>query len=290
MTSVTSEIEEPFDIDESVFENATATLYVPYGTKEKYQATGGWNQFTNIVEMEEEPIEEPDLEITDISQMENAIYIEPFNARSGNTVSVDIKLKNISDIAAYSFDLILPEGVTLEKNAKGKIILTLDEDRHDDHSGTINEMEGNIYSIAVLSVSGGEISRNDGTAITFQAVMAESMEEGEYPIRIQTARYSLPNGQMVEVGETQTILTIENVLVGDVNDNGVVDIGDAVCIVNHIVGKPNAKFVEKAADMNGNGIFGEIGDAVSVVNDIVGKTIMQAQASRTNSTNMLDPQ
>ena len=27
-----------------------ATLYVPVGTKEKYQATGGWNQFANIVE------------------------------------------------------------------------------------------------------------------------------------------------------------------------------------------------------------------------------------------------
>ena len=103
--------------------------------------------------------------------------------------------------------------------------------------------------------------------------------------------YSLPNGQTVNVPATQTALTIENVLVGDVNDNGTIDIGDAVCIVNHIVGKPNAVFVERAADVNGNGTAGEIGDAVSVVNIIVGKAMPQAaRKARENRMNMLDPQ
>ena len=32
----------------------TATLYVPKGTKEKYKATAGWKEFTNIVEMEDD--------------------------------------------------------------------------------------------------------------------------------------------------------------------------------------------------------------------------------------------
>ena len=74
--------------------------------------------------------------------------------------------------------------------------------------------------------------------------MDESMEEGDYPIQIMNAMYSLPNGQTINVPETRTALTIENILVGDVNDNKTIDIGDAVCIVNYIVGKPNAVFVE----------------------------------------------
>ena len=231
------------------------------------------------------------IEVTDISQLNNAIYIEPFSARSGNTVSMDIRLKNNQDIAAYSFDLVLPEGVTLGKNAQNKFIYTLADDRHDEHSCTINEKSGNTYSVAVLSISGGEISGNDGTVVTLQAVMGENMEEGDYPIQIQNVMYSLPNGQTVNVPATQTALTIENVLVGDVNDNGTIDIGDAVCIVNHIVGKPNAVFVERAADVNGNGTAGEIGDAVSVVNIIVGKAMPQAaRKARENRMNMLDPQ
>ena len=147
---------------------------------------------------------------------------------------------------------------------------------------------GNIFSVAVLSVSGGEMYGNDGTVITLQAVMDESMDEGEYPLMIQNARYSLPNGQMIEIAGTTTVLTIENVLVGDVNDNRTIDIGDAVCIVNYIVGKPNAVFVERAADVNGNGTVGEIGDAVTVVNHIVGKAILQT--AKQIKINMLDPQ
>lgn len=57
---------------------------------------------------------------------------------------------------------------------------------------------------------------------------------------------------------------------GDVNDDGDVDIADAVCIVNHIVGKPNTTFVEAAADVNGDGDI-DIADAVHIVNLVVGK-------------------
>ena len=62
MESVTSLIKEPFEITEDVFMNVDmqtgetsftkATLYVPYGTKVKYEATAAWDKFENIVEME----------------------------------------------------------------------------------------------------------------------------------------------------------------------------------------------------------------------------------------------
>ena len=57
---------------------------------------------------------------------------------------------------------------------------------------------------------------------------------------------------------------------GDVNGDGDVDIADAVCIVNHIVGKPNTTFVEAAADVDGDGVV-DIADAVRIVNLVVGK-------------------
>lgn len=38
-------------------EFTTATLYVPAGTKAKYEATPAWNLFENIVEMDMEPVE-----------------------------------------------------------------------------------------------------------------------------------------------------------------------------------------------------------------------------------------
>ena len=51
LTSITSEIEEPFAINENVFSNKNALLKVPAGTKSLYEATDGWKSFKNIVEV-----------------------------------------------------------------------------------------------------------------------------------------------------------------------------------------------------------------------------------------------
>ena len=67
------------------------------------------------------------------------------------------------------------------------------------------------------------------------------------------------------------VYTYEGYTLGDVNGNGQVDIGDAVSIVNYLVGKTSEKFVEAAADTNKNGQI-DIGDAVTIVNFLVGKT------------------
>ena len=52
LTTVVSEIENPFDIDGSIFAGipSYAQLIVPKGKKSAYQSAAGWNQFSNIVE------------------------------------------------------------------------------------------------------------------------------------------------------------------------------------------------------------------------------------------------
>ncbi len=61
LTSVISHITEPFTIASGTFLNqkdeytayqTSATLYVPYGSKAKYEATDYWNWFKNIVELD----------------------------------------------------------------------------------------------------------------------------------------------------------------------------------------------------------------------------------------------
>ena len=60
------------------------------------------------------------------------------------------------------------------------------------------------------------------------------------------------------------------VIKGDVNGDGDVDIADAVCIVNHVVGKYTPVFNAAAADVNDDGDV-DIADAVRIVNLVVGK-------------------
>jgi len=56
LSDIHSLIENPFAINKNVFQTnsssfTTATLHVPFGTKEKYASTEGWKEFKNIVEM-----------------------------------------------------------------------------------------------------------------------------------------------------------------------------------------------------------------------------------------------
>ena len=51
LNTITSEIRNPFAINENVFSTySTATLIVPAGTKSAYQNTAGWNKFAKIIE------------------------------------------------------------------------------------------------------------------------------------------------------------------------------------------------------------------------------------------------
>ena len=59
LKEVRSMIEQPFAIedvfmyyDNGIKKFTSATLYVPRGTKAKYEATDGWKEFTTIIEME----------------------------------------------------------------------------------------------------------------------------------------------------------------------------------------------------------------------------------------------
>ena len=55
LTSVTVEYEKPIGINAYTFPNrANATLYVPYGCKNAYEATDYWKEFKKIVELEPE--------------------------------------------------------------------------------------------------------------------------------------------------------------------------------------------------------------------------------------------
>lgn len=64
LVNVTSYLKTPIAITENTFSNRTnATLYVPYGSKAKYQAADYWKEFKEIIEMD--PV------ITDLSELSN---------------------------------------------------------------------------------------------------------------------------------------------------------------------------------------------------------------------------
>ena len=211
------------------------------------------------------------ISVTDISNLSNAIYAQAASSQSNSETSLTICLKNAQAATAYSFDLQLPEGVSLAKKSNGDYQCTL-SNRHNGHGETINYQEGSgVYSFAVLSIQSKQINGNDGAILTLSLKIADNVANGDYAIKILNAKYSIESGSSkVNMPETTSKLTVSQYKKGDVNNDGDVDIADAVCIVNHVVGIATPSFVIQAADANGDRDV-DIADAVRIVNYVVGK-------------------
>ena len=294
LTSVTSYITEPFAYGNDAFKKTldsapACVLTVPFGTRDAYIAAG-WTESVfkgGIEEMEadEEPAEE--IAVTDISQMDNAIYIEPFTARAGDDVQIEVKLKNAEAATSYGFELILPEGMTIAVNSDNEFDdeLTLSS-RNSKHSATTNLLANGNYKIGVASMSSKAITGNDGTVLTITAHISEDMAEGDYPIQIASPLLVSTDASKPAIQATQTRVTVEDYMKGDVDGDGVVDLADAVLVINYYVGKAVNTFVAKAADVDGDGTI-DLADAVKIINFYVGKV---PGLSRRATADGLDPQ
>ena len=174
-----------------------------------------------------------------------------------------INLNNDYTYAAFQFDLYLPEGITVSNDFSATDRLA---------NGTDLQMQqqtdGSYRFIAVPPDLNSNITGTSGSIINITVTASSSVSFGSLTGYFRNIKLSDAKGEGNTYNEMSFPVTV--LKLGDVNDDGDVDIADAVCIVNHIVGKPNATFIEAAADANGDGDI-DIADAVHIVNYVVGK-------------------
>ena len=78
---------------------------------------------------------------------------------AGDKKQVSIVLNNPDhQYAAFQFDLVLPEGVSIAKNAKGKLMASLNEDRQDDHTLTVTDVQPTLVQDAAEMIVSSLVS------------------------------------------------------------------------------------------------------------------------------------
>ncbi|MBQ6210300.1 MAG: leucine-rich repeat protein [Prevotella sp.] len=273
-------------IGKSRFPNrANMTLYVPKGTKALYEAADYWKEFKEIVEMEDDTIE-----VTDISEMDNAIYIEPLEARAGETVALDIQMKNTLSPVGCTFRLTLPEGFSLQKDEDGDLVYEMGS-RAKKMSVVYMASDGRTFDFSLTPLSGtATITGTEGTFITLQLEVPEGTPTGNYEILLTRNLIESKDDTNMTIENALTdivsAVTITDYLLGDVNGDGNVTPADAIMILYHYFGVEQTGFIFKAADVNGDGNITPA-DAIEVL-------YIYFNAGRSNSpafTNQtLDPQ
>lgn len=216
-----------------------------------------------------EPVADPD---TDISSMNNVIYMNKVEASADSQINLSIRMKNTAAIRGFQFDIYLPEGVTVVKSAKGKIIGSLSDGRlpeDDEHSLTLSEQGDGAIRFLCGSLYDETFTGNDGEIATLTVKIAENINDGDHAVILRNIKLTETDiNNYYQTEYVKSTLTIQSYTLGDINDDGKIDVSDYIGIANHILGNAQEGFNVKAADVNEDGNI-DVSDYIGVANIIL---------------------
>ena len=236
--------------------------------------------------------ENNEIEVTDISQMDNVIYINKVEARAGTMATLSVKMKNSFLVEGFGFDLVLPEGVTVALDDYGDPMAELSTERTNssitNHFDVDFKLDGSL-NIQAYSTKGRTISGKDGEVALITIKVSENMPAGEYPIVLKNIAISDENSSTVTVESVTSLLEVPAYKIGDANNDGNVNVGDLTAISHYILERPDASFLFQAADANQDGNV-NVGDLTAVSHLILWGSIVRPQESAPRVSNIIDPQ
>ena len=200
--------------------------------------------------------DEPELP-TDISMMDNVVYIEPVESHPGSELILSLKMKNNVGIQTVQFDLYLPDGVTVAKDDDGFDLIELSTERTTARkmdSFSSNQTSNGAYRVLINSNGGYTFDGTDGEIARVTVNIASDMAEGDYPLILKDIVLVNTNTEGFETEYVKSILTISDYMPGDINGDGRVNAIDLNGIVNYILERRTFPFtfIVKAADLNGD--------------------------------------
>lgn len=185
----------------------------------------------------------------------------------GETYRIPVVLTNLNDIAGAEFDIELPSCLSFVADEAGAPTVEL-ADRASGFLMGINQLSDNTVHVEIYGASDILFTGESGDDLAYVTVKAGYSSSTQL-IRICEIKLYDSTYASILPGDDNATVTINGGLLGDVNENGVVNMGDAIMIVNHSLGISLSGFNADLADVDGNGVI-NLGDGIQVVNYSLG--------------------
>ena len=197
---------------------------------------------------------------------DDGLKLATVNVTPGKTKQVGIQLSNAETYTAFQLDITLPQGVTIEEplDTKGFQLTTRATTTH---SVSAEPMSDGTFRVLVFSSNNQAFSGRSGDILFMNLVIDENFT-GPKDITISNIIFTTTGIKEVKFQDITAQCDILTAMVGDVNDDGTVDISDYIGVANHILGNTPAGFNETAADVNSDGSI-DISDYIGVANIIL---------------------
>ena len=238
--------------EEDTFEGIShdAVLYIPAGTKERYERYNMWTAFSQILES-------------------SPISIGDISTRCDSKATMPVYLRSTELIAGIQFNISLPKGVSIVEENGCPLVSTSERTAGMTAMGRKDPDSDNKYMFVLLSLKGEPITGTEGAIMNIRLNVDKNVDIGIYDIKIEDIIMVTYSFDTLTPTESTSELTVTDIMLGDVNNDGIINVTDAIGVVNYILKNTPSSFVEGAADVNQDGII-NITDAIGIVNMIFG--------------------
>lgn len=152
----------------------------------------------------------------------------------------------------------------LNTNAEGSCTFNI--------SSGLKQEAGQYVTVAIQNISPGFVFQ--GWYVDEEEVSSSQSFNYLMPSNDMTLTAHLvynPSSPGDPVGSEQTDVDQNTVLLGDVNNDGSVDVQDVVLTINYVIGRNPANFNSDAADINKDDAV-DVQDVVLIINKVIGKS------------------
>ncbi len=151
---------------------------------------------------------------TDISSMDNVVYMNPVTVAAGSQQTLSICMKNTVGIQTVQFDMILPEGIRVALDEDGFEMFSLSTARTtarkmDSFSG-VTISDGH-YRVLINSTKGNTFDGTDGEIVQVVVNVASTVQQGDYPITFKEIVLVDTGSNGFETEFVQTTMTVSGV-------------------------------------------------------------------------------
>lgn len=106
------------------------------------------------------------------------LSIDDFDIKAGEKATVSLNLTNsVDNICAFQCEVVFPKGMSIALNKKSKPDVKLNEDRIDDHTLTVSQLESGAYKFLCYSNTNAPFSENSGEIVSI-VVAADASYSG----------------------------------------------------------------------------------------------------------------
>ena len=196
----------------------------------------------------------------------NELTVKP-NVKAGDTGTITIALDNATAYTAFQMDIKLPEGLSIADNGAMNIVSAVNAD----HQLKYNKVDG-VIKVAAFSFDGAS-NGNEAFKESGDLLIIDVTADANYkPADVEISNIKFVTYSELTLVETFTVVNEqgEELLMGDVNSDGVVDTQDALLIIDKWIGVDNENFNASAADLNSDNLI-DTQDALIVIDIWINK-------------------